>query len=130
MSLEALTCDKCGGQIDRTTLVCSHCNTAYKINHQKVLIQRQLVPDEVVLGAHTSFDPQYLRYDKENVLRYEIENLTYQLAQQLVPFMEVETGADLRSNMIDLYGRVKVLKNKGNLLEMYDDITNVTKIVD
>jgi hypothetical protein len=44
--------------------------------------------------------------------------------------MEVETGADLRSNMIDLYGRVKVLKNKGNLLEMYDDITNVTKIVD
>ena len=130
MSLEALICKQCGGQIDRTTLVCPHCNTAYKMSYDRVLIHRQLEPNEVVLGAHVSFDPRYLRYDGQRAIEYETENLTYQLAQQLLPFMEVETKVDLDRAMLELYGRLRVLKSNGNLFEVYDKIAKVETLHD
>ena len=32
MDLKALVCTQCGGQIDRETLTCKHCGTAYTMD--------------------------------------------------------------------------------------------------
>lgn len=122
MDLKALVCTQCGGLIDRNTLVCLHCGTAYTIERQNTLVIKELNPNEVILGASAVIDPEHLSHFGNIVIEDSIEQLTYNLASQLVPFMEVQTEVDLDRRLLELYGRIRVHKTKGNIYKIYEDI--------
>lgn len=122
MDLKALVCTQCGGLIDKSTLVCQHCGTAYTMERQNTLVIKELNPNEVILGASTIIDPERLSHFGNVVIEDSIERLTYNLASQLVPFMEVQTDVDLNSRLLELYGRIRVHKAKGNIYKVYEDI--------
>lgn len=122
MDLKALVCTQCGGLIDRNTLVCSYCGTAYTMERQNTLVIKEINPNEVILGASATIDPEHLSHFGNIVIEDSIEQLTYNLASQLVPFMEVQTEVDLDRRLLELYGRIRVHKAKGNIYKIYEDI--------
>ena len=122
MDLKALVCTQCGGLIDKNTLVCQYCGTAYTMERQNTLVIKELNPNEVILGASAVIDPEHLSHFGNIVIEDSIEQLTYNLASQLVPFMEVQTEVDLNRRLLELYGRIRVHKAKGNIYKVYEDI--------
>lgn len=122
MDLKALVCTQCGGQIDRETLTCKHCGTAYTMDRKNTLIIQEMDPNETMIGASAVIDPEHLSHFGNVVIEDSIEQLTYNLASQLVPFMEVQTEVDLDRRLLELYGRIRVHKAKGNIYKIYEDI--------
>lgn len=122
MDLKALVCTQCGGQIDRETLTCKHCGTAYTMDRKNTLIIQEMDPNETMIGASAVIDPEHLSHFGNVVIEDSIEQLTYNLASQLVPFMEVQTEVDLDHRLLELYGRIRVHKAKGNIYKIYEDI--------
>lgn len=122
MDLKALVCTQCGGQIDRETLTCKHCGTAYTMDRKNTLIIQEMDPNETMIGASVDLNPLDLKFGGEDYIEYSISELSHQLASQLIPFMEVQTEVDLNRRLLELYGRIRVHKAKGNIYKVYEDI--------
>ena len=89
--LKPYICPQCGGKVNRATLICEMCGTAFKEDSGlvQVVVDR---PGVHVLGAQGIIDDWELRpVGLKKASEICIRRLAQEFADSIAPFMEVET---------------------------------------
>lgn len=115
--MKALTCTKCGGQINPHTHKCDFCGTyyheetTYEIVHERDDFQTIAAHVEVpYYGALRGKESgEILKSIAESDSHYAIDLLREKIANAIIPFMDIDVGMpDPRSSCIPIMGRVRV----------------------
>ena len=114
--MKALTCTKCGGQIDPHTHKCNFCGTYYQ---EEVIYEMIHERDDFhTIAAHVEV-PYYRGYNSSELSKhiaetdshYAIDLLREKIADAILPFMDVDIGMPNPMNStIPIMGRVRVKK--------------------
>lgn len=91
--MKALICKQCGGQIDPTTYICQSCGTAYE-RPQAPVYRTETIhedPQFATIGASVEITDELLMFhgNPTEVARVAIEDITHQLAEAIMPFVEI-----------------------------------------
>ena len=117
MTIKAMTCDNCGGTINRATMICEYCGTKYQFDDhgmRPLIIEQQTSPVKI-LKMETSIPEELLRNDciaRKSVADYAMKNIRDQLAKALEDCMEIEMHYDMRQMRQIITARVRVLEPK------------------
>ena len=93
--MKPLICKQCGGQIDPRTYICNACGTAYEKPQAPVHMIKAVHEDPrfVTLSARVDIsEAYYYRGDPTEIARMAIDDLTHQLAETIMPFIEMRVG--------------------------------------
>ena len=119
--MKPLICKQCGGQIDPTTYICRSCGTAYERPQAPVHMIKAVHEDPrfatISASVQIADDLLCFRGDPTEVAKMAIEDLTHQLAEAIVPFVEMRTERgpiDPLARRRTLTGTVRVRKPEGN----------------
>lgn len=108
---EALKCPNCGGNIDRSRMICPYCGTQFKRDEPDVLHIATYQPGTGVLESHIVLDEYFIEeVGRETASELIVRELTRKIADALVPYTEVEISHDPASLKAHAYGRVRVIK--------------------
>ena len=114
--LQALVCTECGGHIDRETMTCRYCGIQYKLDQDMMpIVVSRFDPHMETLKGRI-FIPEYMfkaekdRGDMTKLTEYAVKELSYKLAEAIVPFMEVRTDYEPREQMHEVSARVRVYR--------------------
>ena len=114
--MKALICTQCGGQIDPLTYRCHACGTAYEkpvspVHEVKVVSESPLFAS---IGARVDVSALYLHNgDITGIAEMAMKDITHQLAEAITPFVDVQTGYDIRRDKFTIQGTVRVKKPEG-----------------
>lgn len=134
-NLVPLICTQCGAPIDRATLTCEHCGTQFEYNSDNIVVVRERLPHEKTLGARVSIRLEELSYigEPSDRIGFAIRELSHNLADQLIPFIEFEQAVNPLYNAVDVYGRVRIIEPSSNLIDVLeaqrDRLTNNGKML-
>ena len=110
--LQPLRCENCGGLIDRSTMVCQMCGTAYKFDYEETdpkpirissFEHRMEVRKGVVLVPE-----QYMNVDPEKCMEFVVREMAKQMAEKLLPFIEYRQEYHPRTCEYEIQGRLMV----------------------
>ena len=92
--LEPLICPQCGGQIDRATMTCKHCETQFKRQEEVIRIITER-PGEHTLSASAAI-PNHLIYTlgAEKASELALTEIAKKMAKCIMPFISVKTSAE------------------------------------
>lgn len=114
MELKALICTCCGGQIDRPTLTCKMCGTAFMLdkNDAPAPIEIKLTRENVHTLACAEYIPREMlvRDDAEEYTEYVLRKMARSIADKLLPYIEHESIYDPKTQTVNTYGRLRVIK--------------------
>ena len=100
-------CPQCGGKVNRVTLICEMCGTAFKEEYSSRIVIEQ--PGIHVLTAITPVDDYALRaLGLERASEECIKKLAHSFAEGIAPFMKIETRREWWDNNIKMQGFLKV----------------------
>ena len=109
----AYSCPNCGGSIDPITYKCSYCGTYFKKssteNNRFVIKYKSTTSD--TLKVAVSMSSNYFTHGRENsekFTEYAVRHMAHTLAESLIPYMNIKTSMDYRTNDIILSGEVRV----------------------
>ena len=111
--LKPLICPGCSGHIDRTTLICKSCGTAYMLddNFKPVRIEMHR-PDVITVGSVVHL-PRELVIDSQNegktAMEMTLEEMAEDLAHKLLPMVEYQMEYDSLHFQYITYGRLRVV---------------------
>ena len=109
--MEALKCPNCGGNIDRSRMICPYCGTQFKRDEPDVLRIATYTPGTEVVKSHIVLDECFLdQLGKETTSEMIVREMSRKIADALIPFMEVEIQHDPRRLEEHVTGRVRVLR--------------------
>ena len=93
MDLKAMTCKNCGASINRSTLRCDYCGTAYECPNDriKIVVDR---PGLHTIRCETKVAMDMMRDSPEGARAYVLEDMRQQLADGLLAFMKITTKED------------------------------------
>lgn len=112
--MDKLQCTNCGGNINPSTYVCEYCGTKYMRPKRDLPTQPLIVIDRP--GVHTlqakiRLDHNMIRLiGKEDASRICMERLVNELANNIAPFMEVETDNDIERMEQVVSARLRVVE--------------------
>ena len=91
MELQTMTCKNCGAQINRATLRCDYCGTAYESPNEriKILVAR---PGAHTIRCETKVDLERMRYSPEVAREYVLRDMREQIADGLLAYMKMTTS--------------------------------------
>lgn len=111
-TLQKLQCDNCGGRIDRASLTCTSCGMQYERDHNEPTTLRFITEErrtEVMSGIVTIPD-EYLIHDPEEAIKYAVKEMSRQMAERLIPFMELEWNQEWKTRQTIIYGRLRAAR--------------------
>lgn len=113
--LQALVCTECGGHIDRDTMTCRYCGIQYKLDQDMMPIMVSRFDPHMETLKASIFIPEYAFKaetggDMTKLTEYAVKELSYKLAEAIVPFMEVRTNYEPREQMQEFSARVRVYR--------------------
>lgn len=109
--LKPLVCPNCGGKINADRMRCEYCGTQFKREEGPVLRIETVRPGVRTLGAKVRIPEYYLRdFNGEEVRNIVMDRIATQLAEALIPMLDVKTGHDLERMEAVMYGRIRVLE--------------------
>lgn len=110
--LQPLKCDGCGGLIDRHTMVCQMCGTAYKFDYEETdpkPIRISEFQHRMEVRQGLVIVPEfYMKEDPEKCMEYALKDMAKQMAEKLLPFIEYKQEYEPRSQEYHVYGRLMV----------------------
>lgn len=107
-------CECCGGQINRATMKCEYCDTAYAEDNETVFrIETYKAPVETLKCA-TIMPREMIIRDPEMATRYALKTITHKLAESLMPYMVYTSYEEPLHQQVELSGTVKVVIPKDN----------------
>lgn len=114
-----LICERCGGQIDRATYTCASCGTQYELDRSGDLVVFHCDRRTRALGGRLLIGFEDLEYcDPSVVLESAVKRLTSQLAEKILPFMEIESEIDKKTNALSLTGRCRIVEPATNVYDV------------
>lgn len=108
--MKALVCECCGGRIDRATMVCQMCGTAYKLDEYEQPIRIMEYSARVeTLNSKVSL-PRYLveHMGTEDVMEMTLHKMAQQMAEKIMPLIEFTHEYEPMTQEYVTYGRLKV----------------------
>lgn len=113
MELKPLTCDKCGGQIDRVTLTCKMCGTQYVLDENMRPVRLEVSECRLVTIGSSIAVPSYsLSAHPEECSELVLKELASKMAEKLLPLMEFQSTYDMQYNQYVTYARLRVAEPK------------------
>lgn len=110
LELKPLTCQNCGGTIERSTMKCPYCGTQYARYHDAVTINYLVDrPGEHRLSAEVRVPRELAVNDPERATRYALDRLRHEVADGLLAYMKITTSKDLYGMSEIIRGEIKVL---------------------
>ena len=111
-TLQRLQCDNCGGRIDRASLTCTSCGMQYERDQNEPIMLRVITEQRrtEVLSGRVIIQDEFLMLDKEKAIEYAIKNMANQMAEHLIPFIELEWSRDFMRQQTRIYGRLRVAR--------------------
>ena len=107
-------CECCGGHINRATMRCEYCDTAYReLNDGVIRIETFRNPVDTYQTSIriSDTDLHAIQSSHGDYTKIILENMARELTLQLIPNMEVEMVRDMDSyHTSTIYGRVKVIR--------------------
>lgn len=112
MELKALICSCCGGQIDRESLTCKMCGTAFVLDKNDAPVEIELTRANVHTLACAQYIPREMlnKNEREEYERFVLRKMADELARKLIPYIERESVYDPKTDTINTYGRLRVIK--------------------
>lgn len=109
--LKPMICECCGGHIDRTTLVCKMCGTAYRFDDdfKPVRIEVRKCDIKVVQGCVQLPREFVLDTDATEMSKLTLTKMAHNMAEHILPLIEYQTEFDIEHNMYVTYGRLRVV---------------------
>ena len=111
-NVKPLKCPNCGGNINRSKMVCEYCGTQFKkdIDPNVIRIETFHPQTEVLRGTVMLSAEEVYLIGKEDSAKMATEVLADKLAQAIAPFMEIHTQLDPKTLTYRFDGRVRVLR--------------------
>ena len=111
MKLQNMTCNCCGGLINRATYICEYCGTAYEdqsgIPH---IIEVQQKPCRV-LRVRSEIPEELMRsMARDSVVNMTMSDIRSQLAKALEDYLRIETSYDPRTMRQIITAQVRVIE--------------------
>lgn len=109
--MKKLQCTNCGGHINPDTYVCEYCGTRYEKRAPMlppVMIEH---PKVHTFGAEVLVDQEMVScLGEEETADYCVHQMTHSLAEQLAPFISLETDFDPMTCCKIVRGRVRIVE--------------------
>lgn len=114
--LQPLRCESCGGLIDRSTMVCQMCGTAYKFDYDETDVRPIRISEfqhRMEVRQGTVIVPEYfMNTDPEKCMEYALREMAKQMAEKLLPFIEYRQEYNPRLCEYEIQGRLMVADMK------------------
>lgn len=113
MELKPLTCDKCGGQIDRVTLTCKMCGTQYVLDENMRPVRLEISKCKLVtVGSCVAIPGYSLADNPEECTEFALRELASRMAEKLIPLMELQSMYEPKYNEYVTYARLRVAESR------------------
>lgn len=111
--MKALTCTQCGGTINKEKMRCEYCGTKYTAEWELPHPVIRMEPAGVqVLRTKTVIDRKMMHRDAAAVGRLVMEDMARQIAQIIMPMVEIIQRDDQAYRWTEIEGRVRVLEKE------------------
>ena len=108
--LKPLVCEKCGGSIDRKTMRCPYCDTAYAYDNNGVQVRFTVErPGTHIIKAQAKVSREMVDYEPERATAYVLDKMRHQVADGLLAFMKISTMSDPYEMCEVIRGEVRVI---------------------
>lgn len=108
--IKKLTCENCGGAIDRKTMMCPYCGTQYERKHDGITVNYVVDrPGVHTLRAEVRMDYRMVKDDPECATRYALDRLRHEVADGLLAYMKISTSKDFCEMSEIIRGEVRVI---------------------
>ena len=110
--VEPLKCPNCGGNINRSKMMCEYCGTQFRrdIDTNVLRIETFNPKMEVLKGTVMLSEDEVYHLGADESARMATEILASKLAQAIAPFMEIHSERDPRTMQCRVDGRVRILR--------------------
>lgn len=111
-TLQRLQCDNCGGRIDRASLTCTSCGMQYEKDKNEPIMLRVISEQRrtEVLSGTVLIPDEFMRVEPEKAIEYAVKEMANQMAERLIPFIELEWSRDFMRHQTGIYGRLRVAR--------------------
>lgn len=108
--MKALICECCGGRIDRATMVCQMCGTAYKLDEYEQPIRIMEYSTRVETLSSRVTIPRYLleHMGEEEAMEMALNEMARNMAKKILPLIEFTHEYDPIHQDYITYGRLRV----------------------
>lgn len=107
--IKPLICPQCGGHINRATLKCEYCETEFRVDEKihHLVIERHGVH---VLQSQITLADEYVHFlGAQEASEIALRQLSSQMAEAIMPVIEVQTWNDPCINSTVVKGRLRVI---------------------
>ena len=109
--LKPLICPNCGGRIDAARMRCEYCGTKFKREEGPVLRIEAVRPGVRTLATNVRIpECHIMNLENDEVRSIVRDQMSHQLAEALVPMLDLSVGHDLRRMEAVVSGRIRVLE--------------------
>lgn len=109
--LKPLTCPNCGGRINAARMRCEYCGTQFKREEESVFRIEVARPGVKTLQVNARMPERYIMDIGDDAIRSIVrDQMSHQLAEALVPMLDLKVGHDLERMEGIVCGRIRVLE--------------------
>lgn len=109
--LKPLICTGCGGHIDRQTLVCKMCGTAYRLDDNFMPVRIEVRKGDIRVFESCIQLPREFVLDMgaDEMSKMTLKEMAKNMAEKILPLIEYQTEYDMRREMYVTHGRLRVV---------------------
>lgn len=105
-----LTCENCGGAIDRASMKCPYCGTQYERKRDGITVNYVMNrPGVHTLRAEIRMNYVMVANDPEGATKYALDRLRHEVADGLLAYMKISTSKDFCDMSEIIRGEVRVI---------------------
>lgn len=109
--MKKMKCECCGGTINTATYKCEYCGTQYEGLSQDCIRIVSHTPGCRVLSSNMAIDGMMLHeFGEKEAAEMAIDRLARNIAESLVPYMDIETEYDPCFRQQIIKARVRVIE--------------------
>ena len=109
--LKPLICPNCGGRINAARMKCEYCGTQFKRDESPVLRIEEVRPGVRTLEAKALIPEHFIMDLGDDAIRSIVrDQMSRQLAEALVPMLDLKVGHDPALMEAVVRGRIRVLE--------------------
>ena len=102
-------CPCCGGRINRASMTCEYCGTAFKEEHDNLIRIETFQNPVVTLGSSAFVSHKDMYMNPDQMAEHAIKQLAHNFAEVIAPYMDIEYRFDPFEAGHILDARIKIV---------------------